>query len=146
MEKENCSICIQEIKEPKELYCGHIFCKGCIHQVYVTAGKYKRRCPLCRSYLSSEEFAEFSKFVRNGPSSPLFCGICSNLYKIPRVLRCNHKFCRSCLNRRFRKCMSDCPTCPTCYSYISYEDITWGDPRARPRSPFCGVARACCVM
>jgi len=40
---ETCVICMDTIKDPKRLRCGHVFCTECIDAQFV----YKEACPTC---------------------------------------------------------------------------------------------------
>ncbi|XP_060584248.1 E3 ubiquitin-protein ligase DTX3L-like [Ruditapes philippinarum] len=42
-ELEDCVICLDGIKEPKRLDCGHTFCEECIEQHF----KFAQKCPTC---------------------------------------------------------------------------------------------------
>lgn len=42
-----CSICLDHVKEPKELSCSHIFCKLCITNWL----KIHKSCPYCRKVI-----------------------------------------------------------------------------------------------
>ena len=49
---EDCSICLEELKNPRKTQCGHIFCRNCIcgwvnEEDYY--GHKKKSCPLCRN-------------------------------------------------------------------------------------------------
>ena len=39
----NCVICLEQIKNPRKLVCGHEFCFDCIDQMFT----YKEVCPVC---------------------------------------------------------------------------------------------------
>lgn len=57
----------------------------------------------------------------------LTCKICSDLFKDPRILRCGHSFCRSCLERIFARGKSrkmSCPTCAEVFRNLNINNLT----------------------
>ena len=74
---DNCSICLQEIKEKFTLICGDFFCRDCIRNTIITAIKEistldKLKCPLCdekieentiKKLLTEEEFQKYQNLI-----------------------------------------------------------------------------------
>ena len=74
---DNCSICLQEIKEKFTLICGDFFCRECIRDTIITAIKEisnldKLHCPTCNEHieentikklLTEEEFQTYQTAV-----------------------------------------------------------------------------------
>lgn len=50
-----CVICFDDVKEPRQLPCGHMFCKQCI----VSALEVKLKCPLCVCWLHACNKTQF---------------------------------------------------------------------------------------
>ena len=48
---EDCTICLEEIKESITLKCSHSFCYNCIDEWY----KQKQTCPLCRKKIGKKD-------------------------------------------------------------------------------------------
>lgn len=47
----NCTICLEEIKNKKELKCGHVYCKSCINKWFET----NNICPICREVITPRD-------------------------------------------------------------------------------------------
>ena len=55
-----CAICFGIMVEPCSLKCFHIFCKGCLSDLF----EFKRECPLCRNQVSSNFSPKINKFLQ----------------------------------------------------------------------------------
>eukprot|EP00698_Gefionella_okellyi_P012746 TRINITY_DN3451_c0_g4_i1.p1 TRINITY_DN3451_c0_g4~~TRINITY_DN3451_c0_g4_i1.p1 ORF type:complete len:985 (-),score=214.67 TRINITY_DN3451_c0_g4_i1:243-3197(-) len=60
----------------------------------------------------------------NGPAVPkdVKCGLCHGMYKDPRLLKCLHSFCRSCIQRRVDASAFECPSCATVV-HVNKDDV-----------------------
>ena len=48
----DCPVCLEVMKTPVSLACGHNFCCKCLHSVYIR----KNKCPVCRRTIYSSHF------------------------------------------------------------------------------------------
>ncbi|KAG8507290.1 E3 ubiquitin-protein ligase TRIM38 [Galemys pyrenaicus] len=68
MEEATCSVCLQLMREPVSIDCGHIFCRLCIESILenlqVTSLPSRSQCPLCRTPFQRESFRP-SKQLQN---------------------------------------------------------------------------------
>jgi len=52
---DDCAICLEQLKQPQTLPCGHRFCRGCLEGVRKHGGaEHGAVCPLCRGAISGE--------------------------------------------------------------------------------------------
>ena len=51
-----CAICLEELKDPRVLYCNHTFCYTCIKKTRSTAFSFTTVCPLCREKHTDNNF------------------------------------------------------------------------------------------
>ena len=56
-EKENCSICLDELENPTLTACGHLFCYDCLKMCLGD----KKKCPMCKADLTGKELLVTSK-------------------------------------------------------------------------------------
>lgn len=121
---DNCSICLNEIKEKFTLICGDFFCRDCIRETIITAMKAisnldKLHCPTCNEHieentikklLNEEEFKQYKKLITRieglknkdylpcpYPDCPGFADI--SQFNHNNIIYCqnNHNFCKKCL-------------------------------------------------
>ena len=127
-DKFRCPICLEEVRDPKDLPCFHTFCKTCI-QTYISStaactGDQSVKtieCPVCRKSItapsndvSSEEWAcglpqnklIVSMSVNNEPSKSKMCMCCQ---KRNKTVEAKH-WCKTCMETM----------CDDCKSYHSY--------------------------
>ena len=122
--ENNCSICLQEIKEKFTLICGDFFCTDCIRQSLLTAMKKISNldllsCPTCnekievntiKKLLTEEEFNHYNYLITKiegyrkeeyipcpYPDCPDFADI--NQFNNTNIVICQngHTFCKKCL-------------------------------------------------
>ncbi|KAL7832447.1 hypothetical protein AOLI_G00299950 [Acnodon oligacanthus] len=55
---EECSVCLESLRQPVITHCAHVFCKPCICEV-IQSQTGGARCPLCRADIKSTELVEF---------------------------------------------------------------------------------------
>ncbi|XP_036421333.1 helicase-like transcription factor isoform X2 [Colossoma macropomum] len=55
---EECSVCLDSLRQPVITHCAHVFCKPCICEV-IQSQKGGAKCPLCRADIKSTELVEF---------------------------------------------------------------------------------------
>ncbi|XP_037402325.1 helicase-like transcription factor isoform X1 [Pygocentrus nattereri] len=55
---EECSVCLDSLRQPVITHCAHVFCKPCICEV-IQSQTGGARCPLCRADIKSTELVEF---------------------------------------------------------------------------------------
>uniref|UniRef100_A0AAR2L862 Helicase-like transcription factor n=1 Tax=Pygocentrus nattereri TaxID=42514 RepID=A0AAR2L862_PYGNA len=55
---EECSVCLDSLRQPVITHCAHVFCKPCICEV-IQSQTVRARCPLCRADIKSTELVEF---------------------------------------------------------------------------------------
>ncbi|XP_078340487.1 tripartite motif-containing protein 2-like [Crassostrea virginica] len=127
-DKFRCPICLEEVRNPRDLPCFHTFCKSCI-QTYISStaactGDQSVKtieCPVCRKSItaprndiSSEEWASclpqnkliVSMSVNNEPSKRKMCMCCQ---KRNKTVEAKH-WCKTCMEAM----------CDDCKSYHSY--------------------------
>ena len=123
---DNCSICLQEIKEKFTLLCGDFFCRDCIRNLILEAMKKisnldKLQCPLCtdliekntiKKLLTEEEFQKHQVLItrieglRNKNKDNIPCpypdcpGWAKNHLNDNNIVNCQyaHTFCKKCQN------------------------------------------------
>ena len=59
-----CAICFDHLEDPKQLLCGHTFCKKCLVKVYKRKLQETLTCPLCR-HVTSVEAGDVSRLPTN---------------------------------------------------------------------------------
>jgi hypothetical protein len=60
------------------------------------------------------------KFLQSSTGKPEVCAICLDDVRDPKKLaKCNHKFCRACIERHFRSSKPSCPTCGALYGKVT---------------------------
>ena len=130
-DKFRCPICLEEVRDPKDLPCFHTFCKSCI-QTYISStaactgdlSVKSIECPVCRksitaprNEISSEEWASdlpqnkliVSMSVDNEQSENKNCTFCQ---KSNKDVEAKH-WCKTCM----------ASMCDDCRSYHSYVPI-----------------------
>ena len=133
-DKFRCPICLEEVRDPKDLPCFHTFCKSCI-QTYISStaactgdqSVKSIECPVCRKSapaprndVSSEEWASclpqnkliVSMSVDNEQSENKNCTFCQ---KSNKAVEAKH-WCKTCME----------VMCDHCKSYHSYVPILQG--------------------
>ena len=123
---DNCSICLQEIKEKFTLICGDFFCRDCMRSTILTAIKEisnldKLHCPTCNEHieentikklLTEEEFQKYQTLMTKieglknhkdyipcpYPDCPGW--VDKNQFNDNNIIYCQyeHTFCKKCLN------------------------------------------------
>ena len=123
---DNCTICLNEIKEKFTLICGDFFCRDCIKETIITAMKEisnldKLSCPTCnelleentiKKLLSEEDYQKYINLItkikglKNKNYTPCPYPDCPGWGEENQsnhninILTCqyNHLFCKKCLN------------------------------------------------
>ncbi|CAD8148041.1 unnamed protein product [Paramecium octaurelia] len=120
-----CSICLQNLKNPVSLSCGHTFCQNCIQNSFET--QEFCACPLCRqpALLSNNKTDELLPIVQqiyeqegtqsllNEFPSLIICLCCALTPINPVVLPCQHMFCQKCIEESLKEEL----LCPACSDY-----------------------------
>ncbi|CAD8054943.1 unnamed protein product [Paramecium primaurelia] len=121
----SCSICLQNLKNPVSLSCGHTFCQTCIQNSFET--QEFCACPLCRqpALLSNNKTDELLPIVQqiyeqegtqsllNEFPSLIICLCCGLTPVNPVVLSCQHMFCQKCIEESLKEEL----LCPACSDY-----------------------------
>ena len=145
---DNCSICLQEIKEKFTLICGDFFCRDCIRDTIITAIKEisnldKLHCPTCNEHieentikklLTEEEFQTYQTLITKieglknhhyipcpYPDCPGWKDDTSNSHINIVYCQYEHTFCKKCLeivDNSYRRNHSE----HKCYSGITEEE------------------------
>ncbi|CAD8146803.1 unnamed protein product [Paramecium octaurelia] len=120
-----CSICLQNLKSPVSLSCGHTFCQACIQNSFET--QEFCACPLCRqpALLGSNKTDELLPLVQqiyeqegtqgllNEFPTLIICLCCGLTPVNPVVLQCQHMFCQKCIEENLKEEL----LCPACSDY-----------------------------
>uniref|UniRef100_A0A671QU89 Uncharacterized protein n=1 Tax=Sinocyclocheilus anshuiensis TaxID=1608454 RepID=A0A671QU89_9TELE len=99
----SCSICLDLLRDPVTIPCGHSYCMGCIGECWNTNdlnGIY--RCPQCRQAFNSKPplnrstvLAEIMEKLRS--TELQVCSICLDLLRDPVTIPCGHSYCMGCI-------------------------------------------------
>ncbi|XP_075257658.1 uncharacterized protein LOC142349776 isoform X2 [Convolutriloba macropyga] len=109
-----CAVCLEHLKSPKMLYCGHTFCKLCLTSI---VAKNKKRdilsCPECRTEhkipsagidgfpdnRTAAAFVEiYQKKQGNQHHAGMHCQECGLAHKTKKCEHCQKSLCPDCLD------------------------------------------------
>lgn len=96
-----CAICLEVLFAPEKLVCGHIFCSGCVQQLYDTT------CPLCRAQFvpSTTMCRSCEQTISIEKSKTHTCMSFVDIVVISKKLHCP-----TC-NEKLRWCFQHCSNC-----------------------------------
>ena len=69
-EKRDCTICLSEFTDPKQLPCCHVYCKECLAGAMSSGGNTSQLCPLCRKDIGKtvDQIDELPDYIAPGQS------------------------------------------------------------------------------
>ena len=122
-----CSICLEQLKNPKIMPCQHSLCKDCMEKLprNIHGKQLHVECPICRkeNYIPKNGFPNNYVFQsllddkEQNLEKMLECPICLEQLKNPKMLPCQHSFCmENCMkklqkHRHGKQFHVNCPIC-----------------------------------
>ncbi|KAM9832118.1 tripartite motif-containing protein 16-like [Neosynchiropus ocellatus] len=105
----SCSICLELLKDPVSLLCGHNYCKNCIEVAWAREEKNIYRCPQCRQTFTPKPFLQkntvlaelVEELKKTGPADLCYAG--------PEDVACD-----ACTGRKL-KALKSCMMCVVSY-------------------------------
>uniref|UniRef100_A0A6B2LIT0 RING-type domain-containing protein n=1 Tax=Arcella intermedia TaxID=1963864 RepID=A0A6B2LIT0_9EUKA len=99
----DCSICLDTLKDPLVVSCGHTFCKCCLLQVKA------KECPVCRSSIPSIEtlpknwiLINLMDQLKNKKPKQIICGNCETSSATIFCENCDFNLCDDCNNNEHK--------------------------------------------
>ncbi|XP_041635346.1 E3 ubiquitin/ISG15 ligase TRIM25-like [Cheilinus undulatus] len=111
-EHDQCCICLDQLRRPASLPCGHRFCLGCIGEFWRIHGAYL--CPLCKASYSTRPQLQMDKTLhtlsediedatRPFKSGEVLCDFCQAKRRaVKSCLVCMASFCASHLEPHYK--------------------------------------------
>lgn len=70
----DCPICLDIIKRPRILICGHIYCRLCILKIVELGNRTTVECPVCRVFCAVNDIRIFDLLARSMKDSLVLLG------------------------------------------------------------------------